>query len=229
MPKIKMPKGTPSLDMTPMVDLAFLLVTFFMLTASFREAETVTVVVPNAESVKDKEIPKNSLIITVDSAGRVYFDPQLEGGSAPRMEILDSIMTNYKFALDEKGKNEFMRCGAFGVPLEKLPEYLRGDDIKRKELNNKLGGIPTDSIHNQIGNLAVYGMNIGFRNYKEKVRTAQEVDNSPLDEETKKKIRPRLCIKADFNAPYMAIKQVIKALTDKKQYHFTLITTLKQS
>jgi hypothetical protein len=29
------------MDMTPMVDLAFLLVTFFMLTASFREAEPV--------------------------------------------------------------------------------------------------------------------------------------------------------------------------------------------
>ncbi|MFM1898639.1 MAG: hypothetical protein RL577_879, partial [Bacteroidota bacterium] len=35
MPKVKMPKSSPSLDMTPMVDLAFLLVTFFMLTSSF--------------------------------------------------------------------------------------------------------------------------------------------------------------------------------------------------
>jgi biopolymer transport protein ExbD len=40
--------GAPSLDMTPMVDLAFLLVTFFMLTASFRMAEPVVVDPPSS-------------------------------------------------------------------------------------------------------------------------------------------------------------------------------------
>ena len=57
MPKIKAPKGSPSIDMTPMVDLAFLLVTFFMLSASFRSSEPVDVDVPT--SISDKIIPEN--------------------------------------------------------------------------------------------------------------------------------------------------------------------------
>ena len=64
MAKIKMPKGTPSLDMTPMVDLAFLLVTFFMLAASFRSNEPVDVTIPS--SIGDKEVPEKTLIMVIN-------------------------------------------------------------------------------------------------------------------------------------------------------------------
>ena len=46
MANIKAPKGSPTIDMTPMVDLAFLLVTFFMLAANFRSDEPVQVDTP---------------------------------------------------------------------------------------------------------------------------------------------------------------------------------------
>jgi len=63
--------GAPSLDMTPMVDLAFLLVTFFMLTASFRMAEPVTVDPPS--SIGQITLPDNHIMVTVDKDGKLFF------------------------------------------------------------------------------------------------------------------------------------------------------------
>ena len=52
MSKIKLPSKPPKIDMTPMVDLFMLLLTFFMLTASFIPQEAVQVDTPNSISEK---------------------------------------------------------------------------------------------------------------------------------------------------------------------------------
>ena len=56
-----------------MVDLAFLLVTFFMLTTTFAPDEVVVVDMPKSES--EIILPdKNRIIISVADDGRVFFD-----------------------------------------------------------------------------------------------------------------------------------------------------------
>ena len=84
MANIKAPKGSPTIDMTPMVDLAFLLVTFFMLAANFRSDEPVQVDTPS--SIADAEIPKNVIMITVDKDGRVFYG--FTGGEEARRNLL---------------------------------------------------------------------------------------------------------------------------------------------
>ena len=72
MPKVKVKRSPPKLDMNPMVDLAFLLVTFFMLTTTFKTEEPVVVDIPDSHS--EIKLPdKDMLVITVTDEGRETF------------------------------------------------------------------------------------------------------------------------------------------------------------
>lgn len=59
------------IDMTPMVDVAFLLLTFFMLTTQFRPPEEVTVELPSSHSAF--KVPESDVIvISVSKEGAIY-------------------------------------------------------------------------------------------------------------------------------------------------------------
>src|ERR1700748_3432907 len=102
MSKIKMAKGSPSLDMTPMVDLAFLLVTFFMLTASFRMAEPVTVDPPS--SIGKVDLPDNHIMVTIDNNGRAFFGIS---NSSAKMNALREMSAKYKVPFTEEEIKKF--------------------------------------------------------------------------------------------------------------------------
>ena len=73
MPKIKQPARSPHIDMTPMVDLFSLLLTFFMLTTSFRPQEAAPIETPN--SVSEKQAPDNDIMtIFISKEGKVFFN-----------------------------------------------------------------------------------------------------------------------------------------------------------
>ena len=143
MPKLKIPKSSPSIDMTPMVDLAFLLVTFFMLAASFRASEPVTVNTPS--SISDKFIPENVIMVTIDQEGRVFFN--LSGAEA-RREMLTSMMGKYKMSLSDEQIEKFTFMSTFGCTMQELPAYMSTEAAKRASFPTK--GIPTDSTRNEL-------------------------------------------------------------------------------
>ena len=139
MAKIKLGKGNPSLDMTPMVDLAFLLVTFFMLTASVRVSEPV--VIDSPSSTSDKLLPDNVIMITVDEKGKTYFNIN---NAEVRVKTLEKMGQQYKIVFTDKEKKRFGGMTSFGVPIASLKKYINMEDPER--IKSISPGIPLDSV-----------------------------------------------------------------------------------
>lgn len=67
----KKPRVGIKMDMTPMVDVAFLLLTFFMLTTQFKPPESVQIDLPSSHSAF--KLPETDvMIITVTKEGRIF-------------------------------------------------------------------------------------------------------------------------------------------------------------
>ncbi len=210
-----MPKSNPSLDMTPMVDLAFLLVTFFMLTASVRVSEPV--VVDSPSSTSEKLLPDNVILVTVDNKGRAFYN--INNGEV-RIKTLEQMGKQYKVDFTEKEKKRFAGMTSFGVPIAQLKQYINMEDPER--LRVKSPGVPLDSLHNELGDWIQFGRIEAARQAKAQKDKAEKAGR------TFKYEPMRFAIKADGEANYIAVKEVIKVFTDKDIYRFNLITNLEQ-
>jgi biopolymer transport protein ExbD len=71
MPRIKKRRLSVRIDMTPMVDVAFLLLTFFMLTTQFSPPEEVKIEVPSSHSAF-KLPDSNILMLYIDKSGQIF-------------------------------------------------------------------------------------------------------------------------------------------------------------
>ena len=142
MPKHKIPRKSTSIDMTAMCDVAFLLLTFFMLTAKAKPDEPVLIDTPTSVSqlpIKDAGVA----IITVDTAGHAYFDMV---GQAKRDSILEFMLGKYRISMDNNQKMQFRLGSMVGVPMADLPALMDKPGSERKDQP----GIPVDSTDNQL-------------------------------------------------------------------------------
>jgi biopolymer transport protein ExbD len=82
------------IDMTPMVDVALLLLTFFMMTTQFKPPEDVEVIIPSSHS--EFKLPESHIMMVyVTKEGRIFLGVDKQG----LMERLFGTQNKYKRAV----------------------------------------------------------------------------------------------------------------------------------
>ncbi len=203
MPKHKPHRKVPSVDMTAMCDVAFLLLTFFMLTAKMKPQEPVAVDTPS--SISETKLPEaGTLTILVDRDGKVYLDM---AGSHTRKALIDDVNDQFSMGLNEEEKLKFTIAGSFGVPRAQIKQWLDLSPTDRAQF--KVPGIPADSTNNELGP------------WIHNARLAQ----FKMKQEGTVKDEYVIVVKADKDTPYPAIQRVINTLVDINVNKFNLITS----
>lgn len=149
MPRAKIPRKSTTIDMTAMCDVAFLLLSFFILATKFKPPEALSVTTPN--SVSSKVAPdKNVVLVTIDKDAKVYFSVS-DGNTSEKKDIIDGINTAKNLNLTDAEKKNFSAnpTAYIGVPFSQLKAYLGKTPEELKGAT--LPGIPVkDSTDNEL-------------------------------------------------------------------------------
>ncbi len=198
MPSVKMPRKSTDTDMTPFVDIAFLILSFFIMATKFKPPETVTITTPG--SVNSQILPENNAVmISMDSLNRVFFTILSKNDQGVYDQIIKGINTSQNLGLTPAEIANFKKVYMVGVPFNGLKQVLGSGNTIAGE---KLPGIPVDTANNQL------------------VWWIREAKNAFAG----KKLD--YLIKGDNNSKYPAFESVLSALKQNEEFKYKLVTSL---
>jgi len=101
--KVRSKKSSTKVDMTPMVDLAFLLITFFMLTTTLSKPQAKQVFMPdNSDKTKTTELDDdNAITIVLGENDKLYY---YTGAKKPQVSSTDYSSEGIRTILNKKNK-----------------------------------------------------------------------------------------------------------------------------
>src|ERR1700749_4019296 len=115
MPRAKIPRKSTNVDMTAMCDVAFLLLSFFILATKQKPPEIVQINTPS--SVSTKVAKSDAVLVTLTKEGKVFLSI---GDNAHKKDVIEGINKTKSLNLtpDELAKLE--KQDFIGEPLNKL-------------------------------------------------------------------------------------------------------------
>lgn len=199
MPSVKVARKSADTDMTPFVDVAFLILFFFIMATKFKPPEPVEITTPNSVS-SDQLKEQDGVMIELDKDGRVFFSLMAEKTPAVKKTVIQNMNTTRNLGLSEAEMNNFVRTHSVGVPFTQLKGLLSRPIEEQK--NVKQPGIPVrDSLTNEL----YYW-----------VRDAVSAFAGS---------RINYLIKGDNAAKYPDFKRVLEAFKRNDIYKFQLVTS----
>ena len=148
MPSVKIARKSTDTDMTPFVDVAFLILAFFMLATKFKPPDPVEITTPNSVS-SDALEQKDGILVQLDKDGRVFFAMQTDVNRDAKRVVIENLNKTRNLGLTAAEMSNFEKAYAIGVPFANLKQFLSMDEETQKR--TKQPGIPVkDSLSNEL-------------------------------------------------------------------------------
>jgi biopolymer transport protein ExbD len=209
MANVKTSKKSTRIDMTAMCDVAFLLLSFFIMTATSKVPEPKPVDTP-ASTIKAKLPERNLFTITVgDSAVYIGMSDR-----ETRKAALEAMSLKYDIAFTPQEINEFSLLDSFGVPLEQLKSLLALKNAERNKPGTQ-SGIPFkgDISENELSYWLYYAnASVVMEQQAKGVEKIKEIE---------------IAIKGSSKEKYPVVKNVFDILQKQNMNDFYLVTSLR--
>ena len=198
MPKVKIPRKSTIVDMTAMCDVAFLLLSFFILATKQKPPEVMAVTPPN--SISSKVAPDKAILVTMTRDGRAFISL---GDDTKKMEILENVNLTQSLGLSPAELAKWKKEEFYGLPLGQVKSALA---LSEPIAPAKLPGIPImDSTKNELETWLRSVTNVYAGG-----------DQSKLQE--------MLLVKGDGEALYPVFKNVKRAFKKNQIFKFRIVT-----
>lgn len=198
MSRARIQKKPTDTDMTPFVDVAFLILAFFIMATKFKPDEPVKIDTPN--SVSSQPMPdNNAVMISIDKNNKVYFS--IFSKKDPRLgqDVIVKASEARGIPLTAADAASYADGNMIGMPFSKLKSFLALPHDEQSKYQQE--GIPVlDSANNEL----VFWIGAA----------KQVFAGEPL----------KYLIKGDGASKYPAFKAVVDALKKNDEQKYNLVT-----